>query len=196
VVPAGQAGSSLPAWRGWHQPDDGAPDHAADPDCHSLHLESGGGTGQALHGFLPAAGNRHAGCLPGAGPGLVLPLLGIHTHPDVLPDRCLGRRTAHLCGCQILPVHHGRLHFYDGWHSLPCECCWQLLPAGTGSQPGCLCRGGVVALPGVWAGVCHQGAHVPPAHLAARCPRGGSHCRVGHPGGSPAENGCLRLHPL
>ena len=56
-----------------------------------------------------AAGNRHAGRVPGAGSVPVLHLLGIHAGPDVLPDRHLGQRQPGVRGGQVLPVYLGRL---------------------------------------------------------------------------------------
>ncbi len=54
----------------------------------------------------------------------------------------------------------------------------------------------VMGLPCVLRGLRHQGAHVPGAHLAPRCPRGSAHGRFGHPGRRPSEDGCLRDDPL
>ncbi len=49
-----------------------------------------------------------------------------------------------------------------------------------------------LVLPGVRAGVHHQGAAVPVPHLAARRARAGADARLGHPGRRDAEDGRLR----
>ena len=54
----------------------------------------------------------------------------------------------------------------------------------------------IVALPGVCAGVRHQGADLPVPHLAARRARRGADRRLGDPGRRPAEDGHLRLRAL
>ena len=85
-------------------------------DRHALHLDSRERSGQGLHAVLPAAGNRHAGCVPFAQSGAFLHLLGIHPHPHVFPDRRLGRRTASVCVDQVLPVYHGRFDPHAAGH--------------------------------------------------------------------------------
>ena len=45
-----------------------------------------------------------------ARPVPLLHLLGRGAHPDVLPHRDLGLRTAHLCGGEVHPLHDGRQH--------------------------------------------------------------------------------------
>ena len=80
-----------------------------DPDRHPVHLDRGRGAGEGVHGLLPAAGDRHAGRVPGPRHVPVLRVLGVHAGADVLPDRHLGRHAAHVRRGQVLPVHHGRL---------------------------------------------------------------------------------------
>ena len=53
-----------------------------------------------------------------------------------------------------------------------------------------------VAVPGLRAGVRHQGAAVPAAHVAARRARPGADGRLGHPGRRAAEDGHLRPDAL
>ena len=57
-------------------------------------------------------------------------------------------------------------------------------------------RHAVLVLPGLRAGVRHQGAAVPVPHLAARRPRPGADARLGDPGRRAAEDGRLRPDPL
>ncbi len=99
----------VPPGRGRAQHPAGPADHLPDPHLDPFHLDSGRRAREGLHDLLPAAGSRHDGRLPGAGPVPVLHLLGIHPRPDVLPDRHLGRPAPHVCCHQVLPVHHGRL---------------------------------------------------------------------------------------
>ena len=79
---------------------------------------------------------------------------------------------------------------------------WLGINQGTFSVPELIAKGGIpaehpiLAVPGLCGCLCHQGAHVAAALLAAGCPRGSAHGRLGHPGGCPAEDGHLWLPAL
>ena len=133
----------------------------------------------------------------------LLHLLGRDAHPDVLPDRDLGIRAAHLRGDQVHPLHHGRqradahrdhrprLGARGGQRHRDAE----LQPARP-LRPGALGPDGELVLPGVRRRLCYQSAALSVPHLAAGRARRGAHGWVGHPCRRAAEDGHLRLAAL
>ena len=102
---------SIPVIASWHRRHfacDGTADHPADPagnpDCIQYQ-----GARKSVHDPVPAAGNRHAGCIRQPGSAALLPLLGNRPGADVFPDQPVGRGKTELCFAEIHPVHHGRL---------------------------------------------------------------------------------------
>ena len=85
------------------------------------------------------------------------------------------------------------LYLYVQWHAVTGSYSFdytQLL------APDAAVRAAAALLPGLRAGVRHQGADVPAAHLAARRPRRGADGRLGDPGRRAAEVRHLRLPAL
>ena len=76
------------------------------------------------------------------------------------------------------------------------------LTAGTFSLPELIASRAAFASAQIWlflafaAGLCHQGADVAAAYLAAGCACRSAHGRLGHPGGRAAEDGRLRFPAL
>ena len=119
--------------------------------------------------------------------------------PHVLHDRHVGPRAPHLRGREIHSVHHVRLDPDAGRHPVALQPHRHVRPAGHSGQ----LQSGIVsssaahrAVPvrRVLPGLCHQGAAVPAAYLAAGRAHRSSHGRLGDPGGRDAEARHVR-HP-
>ena len=193
-------GGLLPPGGGRHLALDGAADRLPLP-----HRPAG----QHLH-HPPGEGLLRLDAVPGGGdpgglrrprPPGVLRLLGSDARPDVLHHRDVGRGAAALRRLEVLPVHRPGLGPDAGRHPGPGPA--RRRPVGPahlrlrgtargGPGPG----GPVLALRRLRPVVRHQGAAVPPAHLAPRRPRRGPHRRFGDPGRGAAEDGGLRPDPL
>ena len=111
-------------------------------------------------------GKRHHGGLSQPRPLPLLPLLGGDADPDVLPDRHLGQRPAHLLDGEVLPLHPGRLapHAPGNHRPLPDprqpDRRLHLCPGRTaayGTLPCCR----LLAVRRLSARFCHQGADFP-----------------------------------
>ena len=124
----------------------------------------------------------------------VLRVLGGDARPDVLPDRDLGPRAAHLRRGEVLPVHLRRQRADAG--RVP-----RALQGGRhrqlrhrrARQAAGRPRSADLALPRLRARLRDQGPDVAVPHLAARRARRGADGGLGDPGGCAAEDGRLRL---
>ncbi len=119
------------------------------------------------HGALVGDGAHRR--LPRARSGAVLRLLGGDAHPDVLPDRDLGRRAARLRRDQVLPLHDGHERVDAGRHHRPLRVDGDVRLDGAQfrirePQPDVT----VLGLSGVCRCVCGQGAHLAAPQLAPR----------------------------
>ena len=151
---------------------------------------------------LPAhPADRHGGRVRQPRLPAVLPVLGSDARADVFPDRHLGKRPPPVLGDQVLPVHPGRQRHHAARHSGALL----LQPQRHGRvyvrhhavpEPERPVQSAVVGLPRVLPRVRGQGADVPVPHLAARRAHRRAHRGLRHPGGCPAEDGHLRVHPL
>ena len=192
------------AGRGRHQPAAGGAHHAAHVDQHPGQLRAHPGAGEGVHDLLPHPRGGHAGRVPGARPLPLLRLLGSGPRADVPHHRHLGRAQPHLRHHQVRPLHAGRLAAHAGGHPghrlrLRGRPRWRLhgrFRLRAAARLPLLGRPPDRGLPGLLPGLRHQGAHGALPHVAARCPRGGPHGRLGDPGRRPAQAGGLRLHPL
>ena len=161
-------------------------------------MEVGEPQGEGVLRVPARARERDARRLRLARPVPLLHLLGRDARPDVLPDRHLGLRPAHLRGRQVHPLHGGRQRPHAAGHHRPGLAAQldyrhrlQLRPAEA-LRPAHPAAVRVLVLPGLHAGVRHQGAVVPVPHVAARRARRGADGRLGHPGWRAAEDGNLR----
>src|SRR5699024_9182141 len=103
--------------REWHQLVAGAALDIPDADLRADLVELHQGWRQGVLRVPAAAGVRPGGRLYGAGFVPVLCVLGSLPGADVLPDRNLGTRPAHLRRGEVLPVHDGRVRVdADGDH--------------------------------------------------------------------------------
>ncbi len=84
--------------------------HVTDVIIHPFHLDCGTGPGEGIHDLFSAPRNGNAGSIPGARSVLILRLLGIHAGADVYVNRHMGWQKTHLCGDQVLSIHHGGIH--------------------------------------------------------------------------------------
>ena len=116
-------------------------------------------------------------------------------HPDVPHHRRVGRQAAGLRELQVLPLHAARLgadaardhgHVLAGRHHRHPDPDDDQVPD----------RHAVVAVARVLRLVRGEAADVAGAHLAAGRACRGADCRLGGPGGDPAEDGRLRLPAL
>ena len=184
-----------------HQPAAGGADRV--PDAHRAVVVLGrrGEEGQGVLDLHPRArgGDDRRVRLAGSVP--VLRVLGRDADPDVLPDRDLGLRPAHLRGREVHALHDGRQRPDAGRHpgaGLPAQRSdgdVQLRPAEA-LRARDRAPDAAVVLPGVRRRVRDQGAAVPVPHLAARRARAGADRGVDHPGGRAAEDGHLRAGAL
>ncbi len=162
----------------------GDPHHVPDSIHAHGELEHYHGARQGILRPSLVADVLRAGRLRGAGPVPVLRHVGDLTGADLLPDRRLGPRPAHLCGGQVLPLHHGRFCADAARDRLP-------VPEGehvrhddprehAGKRAVDLyARRSVLAVPGLLPRFCGQGAAVPAAHLASRRARRSADGRLG-----------------
>ena len=185
----------VPRGRRRHQHVAGDADHVPDADRAAGLLVVHHRPRARVQRVHAAAGSGHDRRVRLAGPVPLLHLLGSDADPDVLPDRDLGARAAHLRRREVLPLHDGRQRADAGGvpGALPRQ--RALRPSTSWRWPRQPGRPGAadVAVRGLRAGLRHQGADVAVPHLAARRARGGAHRRLGDPGGRAAEDGRLRL---
>ena len=149
----------------------------------------------------PHSDDGYAGCLRVARPLSVLHVLGGDADPDVHDHRHLGRQAPDLLGGEVLPVHGRRLAAHAGGDRrarppAPAAVRRGLLRLRRPPSPLDSTATPAVALRRLRAGLRHQGAAVPAAHVAAGRPRGSSDGRIRDPGGDPPEDGRLRVPAL
>ena len=187
----------LPARRRRHQPDAAGPDRLPDAAGAAVLVGVDRGARQGVLG--PGAGARDGddGRLRLARPVPVLRVLGRDADPDVLPHRGLGLRPARLRGGQVHALHDGRQRADADRHhralgAAPPGDRRLHLRRHQALRPVDRARRAAVAVPGLRAGLRHQGAAVPVPHVAARRARPGADRRLGHPGRRAAEDGHLR----
>ena len=182
------------------QPDAAGADRLPDADCAAVgvgkHREEGQGI-LDLHAAARGVDDRRL-LRPRHLP--VLRVLGLRPDSDVLPDRHLGLRPAHLRRGEVHPLHHGgkradaRRDHRPGVDAPDRDRRLQLRPAEA-LRPADSRRHAVLAVSRLHDRVHHQGAAVPVPHLAARCARAGADARLGDPGRRDAEDGRLRIDP-
>ncbi len=186
----------------WHQRAPGAPHHVHHSARARLCLVLHRGSRERVRGHHARPGDGHAGRVRQPGCVSVLRLLGSDAHPHVPHHRGMGRDPARVRRRQVRPLHPGGLAAHAGGHPRP------LLPARRHHRPLHLRSAHLGPLgdahrarpephvPGLRAGLRHQGAPLSLPHVVARRPRGSSDTRQRHPGRGPPQDGDLRIPAL
>ena len=148
-----------------------------------------------IYDRLPRAGDADDRRVLRAGSGAVLSVLRRRPHSDVSHHRHLGRQAARLCELQILPLHARGFAADADRHS------GDVQPGrhdrhSDAAEHAFFAANADVAVAGVLRLLRGENADVAGAHLVAGRACRGADGGLGDPGGDPAENGRLWLHPL
>ena len=143
------------------------------------------------------------GGVPRPRPVCLLRLLRNRACADVLPHRAVGSRRAGLCRHEVLRLHDVRFGVDAGRHLVARVShrggdgqCRHVRPRRVGQHPGPGHDHRSLDLPVVRPRLCGEGATLPGAHLASRCPHQRADRRFGDLGRGDAQAGDLRVPPF
>ena len=192
---------ALPHRHRRHQPAAHHADHADGVHRGAVQLECDSRSREGILRHVHAVADGHDRGISVTGFLSLLRVLGAGSGADVLHYRRVGRSAKAVRGDQVFPLYAGGQRADAAGDSdvvlpaLPPIRVLQLRDFGA-DEAESADGAAAVGLLGVLHRLRDQGADVPLPYVAARRTRGGTHGRLGHPGGGAAEDGDVRVPAL